>query len=175
MGQFPSLAKHPSFGCFCHNLTLSLSVPAFELRNKTMNGTTLGAPSRPPIGIPALDRQHDCLEALLGDFSESLANGFGDAEISRFLSELLLYTSYHFATEEAAMRFRQYRGYERHKRQHDGFRAMIERLAGAADQGLVEPALVVRLVESWLEDHTHRSDLAFAVAIRRMAPSSRRA
>lgn len=132
-----------------------------------MTGTNPGDRPTPLMtGVPALDRQHEFLERLLSEFSTELAYGFASSKVDEFLTDLLLYSSYHFATEEATMKSSRYRGFIRHKREHDQFRARVQAFAATDNHGRTNPAEIARFVKAWLERHTHQSDLVFAATLR---------
>ena len=52
------------------------------------------------VHIKGIDDQHKCLVDLVNRLHDSMKSGAGNSVIRPVLSDLLNYTSFHFATEE---------------------------------------------------------------------------
>ena len=116
------------------------------------------------IDVAEIDRQHQWLFDLINELHEAATESRAEntttsvvaelATMGAALSELIDYTSYHFAAEEKVMRGREYPAYEAHKLAHA---ELIDRVRGFKRKFDAGEALysmeVVRYLSHWLKDH----------------------
>ncbi len=83
------------------------------------------------IGVPAIDREHREIVALVNRVYAQLADPDSDVTISDFLGELHARMAAHFETEEQLMRTRRYDQTEQHVAEHE---RLLDELREMMDQ-----------------------------------------
>jgi hemerythrin len=116
------------------------------------------------VGNDAIDAQHKELFRRAEDLRVAIAGGKVDrvAPVLRFLHE---YAVEHFGLEEAWMREHRYRGYERHKAEHDRFVADLVALAEEHEDPPREGFMAGRVngwLSEWLVQHVSGTDTEMA-------------
>ncbi|WP_210397301.1 bacteriohemerythrin [Motiliproteus sediminis] len=112
------------------------------------------------IGHPVIDQQHAKLFELYNMIAEAFSAGLGHEVVAPALRELVAYTRYHFAEEEALMERLGCRHIITHRREHR--RLITEVSALAADFADGQPVLLyelLSLVKNWLSDHILSEDM----------------
>jgi hemerythrin len=112
------------------------------------------------VGVPEIDDQHRELFRRAARLLEGLRRGEAD-EVGPLVEFLHRYAAAHFAAEEATMRATRYRGYARHKTEHDHF--ITELRALSREYGERGPAAFTAVKAShwlatWLEEHVCGTD-----------------
>ena len=124
------------------------------------------------IGDPVIDRQHrelfkvaEKVEALIEDCGPHQTGTRDTARQQRVLQEtikyLKSYTLEHLATEEAFQREIGYKGYEEHKKIHDGFVETAKRMEQTIYDNDCSSECVSQLldwVSAWLYNHIMHED-----------------
>lgn len=116
------------------------------------------------VGNDAIDAQHRELfrraDALLVAIHAGKPERVG--EVLNFLNR---YAVEHFGLEEAWMREHRFRGYLRHKAEHDRFVADLVALADEHERGVEHGFMASRVDEwlaAWLRDHVSGTDTELA-------------
>lgn len=73
------------------------------------------------VGIKEIDAQHKRLFDIINNFYEAFIQGKADLVVSETLDELLLYTRYHFKSEETLMKEYDLPDITAHQRKHREF------------------------------------------------------
>ena len=74
------------------------------------------------LGNETIDEHHRHLVELLNSAHESFIYGMRQGGLKRMVAELVAYTDYHFAAEEAIMQDHQYPDRDAHIQEHETFR-----------------------------------------------------
>jgi hemerythrin len=115
------------------------------------------------VNIKELDDQHKCLIELVNKLHDSMKAGQGNAVIGPILSDLLSYTSFHFATEEKYFQQYGYPEFPRHKREHDELTQKTKALNASYRQGKLTITLdVMTFLKDWLSNHILVSDKKYS-------------
>jgi hemerythrin len=109
------------------------------------------------VSLEELDSQHRYFIGLL-DQVESAAKSGAAARFPSLVMELLRYTKYHFASEEAFMAAYGYSGAV-HREEHGQLLARVEAMA---DEAYVRPATLRLFLYNWLVSHIQLEDLELA-------------
>lgn len=109
------------------------------------------------VGIDAIDKDHQFLVRLLNTF---VFLSVDDDNIDMIINEMLDYTQYHFAREEAIMEVCGYPDQENHVRQHQEFVKHINRLTNSWRQYRDEQTLqdYKELTNNWWLAHIGKVD-----------------
>ena len=104
------------------------------------------------VGVEEIDRDHKRLLGLLNDLQKAVEAGERREVLGKLLDELIHYTNYHFAHEEALFLRTNYPGYRAHERKHqaltDTAHAIREDFQLSASMAL--PRQVLEFVKYWL-------------------------
>ena len=114
------------------------------------------------INIPEIDEQHKILIGIINDFHDSVQAGYGNEEVNKILTRLILYIQTHFDTEERLMDETQYPGETAHKKEHFNFTEKVGNLYHEQFEG--QPTLafeIMDLLKTWLTDHILKIDKKF--------------
>jgi hemerythrin len=116
------------------------------------------------VGNDAIDAQHRELFRRADALLEALRAGKPDhaAEVLNFLHQ---YAIEHFGLEEAWMREHRYRGYVRHKAEHDRFIADLVAFADEQERGSEDGFMASRVngwLAGWLKGHVSGTDAEMA-------------
>jgi hemerythrin len=115
------------------------------------------------VNIKKIDDQHKCLIELVNTLHDSMKAGKGNAVIGPILSDLLNYTSFHFATEEAYFQRYAYPDSVQHKRQHDELTQKTKMLNGSFAEGKLTITIeVMNFLKDWLSNHILVSDKKYS-------------
>ena len=115
------------------------------------------------VNIKEIDDQHKCLVELVNRLHAAMKAGKGNSVIGPILSDLLSYTSFHFATEEKYFRQYAYPEYRRHKMEHDELTQKTKALNESCAEGKLTITLeVMNFLRDWLRNHILVSDKKYA-------------
>jgi hemerythrin len=115
------------------------------------------------VNIKEIDDQHKCLIELLNKLHDSMKAGKGNDIIGPILSDLLSYTSFHFATEEKYFQQYSYPEYLRHKKEHDDLRHRTKALHTSYKEGKLTITIeVMTFLKNWLSNHILVSDKKYS-------------
>jgi hemerythrin len=115
------------------------------------------------VGVPRMDGHHKRLVELINRVFDAMSGDFAAAAVDGVLAELLDYTRYHFAEEEALLAVCAYPGLDEHRAVH---RAMVAevvemRRRHAADPASVTAAETLDVLSGWLMRHIIGKDLRY--------------
>jgi len=111
------------------------------------------------VNIKQVDDQHKKLVELLNTFQEAMVAGKGKELTKNTFSSLLLYTVYHFGTEEKLFKQYGYPDLVPHQKEHQALTKQAQDLSDRFSRG--EPVLngeTMTFLKNWLNDHILGSD-----------------
>jgi hemerythrin len=115
------------------------------------------------VNIKELDDQHKCLIELVNNLHDAMKAGKGNAIIGPILSDLLSYTSFHFATEEKYFQQYAYPEFPRHKKEHDELTKKTKELNASYREGKLTITIeVMTFLKDWLSNHILVSDKKYS-------------
>ena len=124
--------------------------------------------TRPRLGIPEMDAQHDYLYSLF-DRIEATASR---EEMAALLHEIEGYLDFHFTSEEHLIRHYKAPGFALHQSDHEqAAEAFLKHLA-AFEQGTMNPARLRNAMTGWLAEHSLSADMQYAEFVRKLRASS---
>jgi hemerythrin len=112
------------------------------------------------VGVDLIDEQHRELFRRTGKLLDGLKRGAPE-EIDGLVRFLYEYAVKHFGTEEQLMRASEYRGYARHKAEHDRFIADLIALSSERERVGGGAFMAVKLnhwLAQWLREHVSGTD-----------------
>ncbi len=116
-------------------------------------------------GCDEIDKQHQGFFRLLEKFNSQIAD-HENSQIADIISELYLYSIYHFETEEKI--FSQYPSidFSKHLNQHQAFSDKIEQFNSVCLlDNPKETNKILKFMENWLISHIQKIDIADFKAI----------
>lgn len=115
------------------------------------------------VGLEQMDRQHRQLVKILNELHQAMLAGSHPRDVMRVMEELILYTKYHFNTEERLMAEAGYPGAARHRQKHQALTAKVEEFASEVLKGRATVSLsVLQFLKDWLNKHILGTDKEFA-------------
>jgi|GEM_PF-735349 len=108
-----------------------------------------------------IDSQHQELFRRINAFMEACRRGEREKAIGETMSFLSEYVDFHFGTEERYMQEYSFKGYEKHKEQHDYFKGNVAKLMEDIKEKGVGPDTVIAansIVVDWLIKHIKTFD-----------------
>lgn len=106
------------------------------------------------VGDFDLDQQHQKLFKLVNRLHEAMQLGQGHAMLDRVLTELVDYTTKHFAAEEKAMERAGYPDLEQHRETHRKLVQKVSELVQRFQSGDTRLTLeILNFLEQWLKQH----------------------
>jgi hemerythrin len=120
------------------------------------------------IGIFEIDLQHRSLIGIANHLHDAVVSGKAERTIEWILEELVLYTKFHFDTEEGYMRRYQLDSAPCHAHEHDEMLKAVRRLKRkmkAGDEAV--PADVHEFLQGWLRSHLKGTDRQLGDELRR--------
>ena len=119
------------------------------------------------VNIKEIDDQHKSLVGLVNRLHDSMKSGAGNSVIRPVLSDLVNYTSFHFATEEKYMKQYAYPEYLRHKLEHDELTKKTKALNDSCTDGKLTITIeVMNFLKDWLCNHILVSDKKYSPFLR---------
>lgn len=113
------------------------------------------------VGNEEIDSQHQELFRRINAFMEACRRGEREKAIDETMNFLNEYVDFHFGTEERYMREYSFKGYEKHKEQHDYFKGNVAELMEDIKEKGVGPDTVIAansIVVDWLIKHIKTFD-----------------
>jgi len=114
-------------------------------------------------GVETIDSDHVKMIALINELFDAIAAGQSRQVLGAILDQLVAYTQYHFAHEEAIFLKIDYVDRDAHKKEHDEMAAWARKTQEQFRNGqLAAPSLeVMNYLKDWLFDHVMGSDQKF--------------
>ena len=116
------------------------------------------------VGNSEIDEQHKKLVDMVNELSESINKYHGDEKllINHLLDELFEYTSFHFSSEEEAMRKSSFPELDNHIQIHkDLVNQLVEKRERLLNSGVVTILEMAVFLEDWLVDHILYEDMKY--------------
>lgn len=115
------------------------------------------------LGVEQMDRQHKQLVKILNELHQAMLAGSQRKDLIRVMEELILYTKYHFTTEERLMAEAGYPSLALHKQKHQALTAKVEEYASDVLKGRTTISLsILQFLKDWLNRHILGTDREFA-------------
>lgn len=115
------------------------------------------------VGVDAFDGHHKRMIALVNELHAAMSESRGQQALSGILGELIDYTDYHFAAEEAAFDEHGYPDAGSHKEAHatllEKARALKEQYDAGATMMSVE---VIEFLRDWVSEHIKGEDKKYS-------------
>jgi len=119
------------------------------------------------LGHRRIDQEHKALARIVRDLASIMGRG-AESEISALLEQLASYSTFHFQSEEAAMRAARFPDIAEHAGQHKEFTAKVTLLQLQPYRTNRGPELL-GFVQRWFQTHTMGADERFAEFLRKRA------
>lgn len=116
-------------------------------------------------GQMEIDAQHTVLVAILNRLYDAISAGEGDGTTGRLLHELVEYTHYHFASEEALMDRVPAEIADAHKAKHAALIARVSQFQQQFDCGEIKPEELLVFLKEWLIQHISGTDRNFVARL----------
>ncbi len=115
------------------------------------------------VGVASIDAEHRLQVGLVSALEELVQQGRDAEMIARCMAQLVDFTSVHFLSEELMMRLYAYPAHDAHALEHGRLTDQVEQIRRVLEGG-DRPAALAAMGElrSWLGDHIHAMDRAFA-------------
>lgn len=115
------------------------------------------------VGVPRMDDHHKRLVGLINRVFDAMSGDVAAAAVDLVLAELLEYTRYHFAEEEALLAACAYPDLEEHRAVHAAMVAEVAamRRRHGADPASVTAAETLDFLSGWLMRHIIGKDLRY--------------
>jgi hemerythrin len=121
------------------------------------------------VGVTAIDNQHKQWIQRMADLSAAIASNRGVEHISKTLSFLVDYTSYHFSAEETLMREKAYPDLATHHAQHEELRKTLSELVRDFEEEGATHELARftdTFLMNWLTEHIRTMDTKVGAFLR---------
>jgi diguanylate cyclase (GGDEF)-like protein/hemerythrin-like metal-binding protein len=115
-------------------------------------------------GSPEMDQQHKQLIALANQLNVSINAGESTELIGRQFEELVLYTRFHFSTEERLMEQNGYPDQHEHRQSHLRLLSDIGHIKARLHQG--SELIALQTIKDWLLGHIETSDKLLGAYLR---------
>lgn len=115
------------------------------------------------VSVLAMDNHHKKLFDIMNQMHESMKTGADEDVLSKFITELVDYTKYHFGEEERMLEQVNYSGIDAQKRAHVAFVDKITEFQKQASEGMAIFAIpkVSKLGIDWLKEHIVTMDTKY--------------
>ena len=120
--------------------------------------------TRPRLGIPEMDAQHDYLYALFNRIEADLPQ----PEMEALLHEIAGYLDFHFTSEEHLIRHYQIPGFSGHQADHEQAAEAFLKHMAAFEHGTMNPPRLRNAMIGWLSEHSESTDMQYAEIIREL-------
>jgi len=115
------------------------------------------------VGIPRFDQQHQALVSLLNKMHDAMIAGQGRTALEGVLQELLKYTEFHFAAEEAAMSRLAFPDAAAHQAEHAKLRAQVGTFLQQYKSGRTMITVnLMNFLQGWLTHHIMQTDRGYS-------------
>jgi hemerythrin len=120
-------------------------------------------------GIPAIDRDHKGLFALVNDLYEKVEEGFGTVSVEVSIEALVDYVNIHFAREEGLMKSAGYTDLQPHIATHRKLQREVEafQILFDKDQENFDMTEFIGFLSRWLKGHILETDMDYVSDLQR--------
>jgi hemerythrin-like metal-binding protein len=118
--------------------------------------------TKPSLGIPEMDTQHDYLYLLF----EQLLKQHSRDDMSNLLDEIAGYLDFHITSEEHLIRLYKVPGLAAHRSDHELAAQTLLRYIDDFERGDFSPGRLYKAMTGWLYEHTLDSDMKYAEFIK---------
>jgi hemerythrin len=114
------------------------------------------------VHVDEMDEQHKKWIHLINVLHDSLMEKKDNVTPKSAIEEMLAYTRYHFAQEEALMRNIDYPAFIEHKQLHGDFIVELQSLNVEINTGhILLRTQIMSILKNWLEDHITTADMRY--------------
>ena len=114
------------------------------------------------VGIKEIDEQHKKLIDTINTLHNAMAEGKGKNVLDEVFTNLIDYTTNHFATEETFMVAFSYPDYSKHKEAHDACISRVMEFKNKFDKGDVRITIELSIfLVDWLNQHLLEMDMQY--------------
>ena len=118
------------------------------------------------VGDAMMDTQHMQWIGYINELYDAIREGKGDEEQTEILDNIIIYTQYHFASEERFLKRIDYPGLEAHHEIHQRMAERARSLQKDIRVGRGDLCLdLITLLRTWLVDHIMDEDKKYAAYI----------
>ena len=118
------------------------------------------------VGDAMMDTQHMQWIRYINELYDAIREGKGDEEQTEILDNIIIYTQYHFASEERFLKRIEYSGLEAHHEIHQRMAERARSLQKDIRAGRGDLCLdLITLLRTWLVDHIMDEDKKYAAYI----------
>ena len=115
------------------------------------------------VGVEQFDEHHRRMIALVNELHAAMSESRGQQALSGILGELIDYTDYHFAAEEAAFDEHGYPDAGPHKEAHAALLEKARALKEQYDAGATMMSLeVIEFLKDWVTEHIKGEDKKYS-------------
>lgn len=122
------------------------------------------------VGNSTIDDQHQKLLSLFDDASNILKHKGNKVDTIKLISELLVYSIFHFTEEEKLMEASGYEGLEEHKKAHAYF---IDKINDFKDKSIQDDKVLTEeifiFLAEWITTHIKDDDQKYKPSIKRFS------
>lgn len=114
------------------------------------------------LGVEEIDHQHEYFLHLIHRFDKRLNQDLDDHLVIRHLDEIMLYTKFHFCSEENLMILHAYPDIEEHKELHIEIIQNLTNNLTLYKSNKIDLESLVSFLVDWFINHTIQEDKKFA-------------
>jgi hemerythrin len=113
--------------------------------------------------VAKMDREHAGQISLFNDLKAAIRGGADDSLVYALLNDLVEHTSFHFLSEQLAMKLLAYEAYEAHLLEHEHLTRELQNLKlSLGNATSTDKQRLVEALRSWVVVHIQTADKAFA-------------
>jgi len=120
--------------------------------------------TKPVLGIPEMDAQHDYLYMLFDRLIEDQTQD----EMADLLDEIAGYLDFHLTSEEHFIRHYKVPGFAVHKSDHELAAQSFLKYVDDFERGSLHPARLRNSMVGWLDEHSRGADMEYADFVREL-------
>lgn len=115
------------------------------------------------VGDPMMDTQHKKWISYINELYDAVKEGRGEEELAEILENVVIYTRYHFASEERFLKRTDYPSLEDHHQIHGSMAQKVLAMQKEVRAGQPGQCLeLIKLLRTWLVDHILTEDKKYS-------------
>jgi len=115
------------------------------------------------VKVNRLDEDHKKLFAMINTLHEAMLTGHGNEKVKETVKQLVDYTKFHFAAEEAFFEKTKYPGLPAHRAEHQAFVKRVEQFQKDLAAGKGGQSISVGIfLNEWLTNHIKQTDQKYS-------------